>query len=253
MKNFFAVAFVVLFCVSSSAFAGLFVDIIAIPGIGYDVDPDGKRVVVQWPRMEAVVQLQIWATLTSPNGVQSPADDYFQTLAGAVRQYHLDDSGTGALSLTDATTKGYDPLWNRYQNSAVSVTPDLIGQDSSATTVGCLNWSSATPQYPTTNPQSWLLGTVNYTATIGYFFHGVPYSLVNFSRPYRSTATGAMGFLGMKIDGAAYNGKSNSGNQPGLLDIGIPVAFYNVPELSTLALLGMGTIGLIFFGWRKRR
>lgn len=225
---------------ASSAFAGLVVNVTAMPGSGYDVSADGKTVTLQ-PGTTATVMMQVWATLSGTNG--DFLDEKLQTLAGGIQQTHVLPSGS-ALQLTDAVTKGYLNPFDSLASSAVNATPDLLGTAGATNQTNALAYRAATAQVNTSLATTYALGTFKFQAVPQVGTNGV-FSRINFVK-----AGSYVGGATFVIDGATKNGLSTSGLP--LIEVGAPVACQVViPEPSTIILLGMGALALAFIRRRK--
>jgi hypothetical protein len=229
----------VAFCVGS-ANAGIIMDIKVGPGAGYDVAADGKTVTVTDPA--AVLALQVWATVSGTNAVAT--DDTIQAVWGAVQATGLNTAvGTGRLQLTDAGTKGYISPFDNLASQAVTSADTLLGL-TGAPAIGMLAYRSASPVVNSSLGQSYPLGTASWAMT-GLTGQAGALASINFLLPSPNSVSGAT----FRIDNVAKTGTTGAS----LLTLGAPVTVNvaTIPEPTTLVLLGMGALALVFIRRRK--
>ncbi|MCC6127402.1 MAG: SUMF1/EgtB/PvdO family nonheme iron enzyme [Pirellulales bacterium] len=252
MKIKFFLVFMLIISVTSTAYSGLVMDIIALPLSGYTanssdfvaasvpdyvVSPDGKSVVVGLNATPTIV-MQVWATVT---GIDADlTNDGIQGIVGGIQQTHVQAS-VSALSLPDEPTNGYLAPFDASPYSFVSVTPDLLGIAYTKTPENSLVYRAPAMQYTTADKSKFLLGTFNFTADSGSNPGG--FSTINWVKSY-PFIVGAI----FKIDGMTKTGLVNSGYP--LITVGAPVTVSTIPEPSTLLLLTAGAFGLLAWAWR---
>ncbi|MCC6123606.1 MAG: PEP-CTERM sorting domain-containing protein [Pirellulales bacterium] len=241
MNQKFCVALVALAIVmfATSSFAGLVMNLTAMPGPGYSVSPDGKQVIVP-PGVPTPILMQVWCSLSGTNGVFT--DDKMQTIAGGVKQTQVQPSGSH-LELTDTVTKGYLAPFDFGSSSAVNVAPLLLGTDGATASTGSLVYRSASAVTNTSLETHYALGTVQMIAMPQPGTNGV-FSTVNWAK-----AGAYLGGATFVIDNSPKNGNATSGYP--LISVGDPVQVAAIPEPSTIILLGMGALALVFIRRRK--
>jgi hypothetical protein len=229
---------------ASQAFAGIIVNVLALPGSGYSVDASGKAVTVTDPG--AVVKLGVFATVSGTNATAT--DDGLWILNGALVQTHVNTAnGTGALGLSspDVPWGALSPFDQATQHAPAPVTADSIGIAGSTTTDTLITYKAAAIVNNTTLGQTYQLGTFNYAAQPIHTPAGGVFSSINWANSGAGTA-----LQSFKIDGTPKNGLAAS---LALITSGAPVtcAAPPIPEPATLVLLGMGALALVFIRRRK--
>lgn len=231
MKRKFAVTLMLLavFClVASSAFAGLVVSVKVAPGqadVAYTAD--GAEV-------QAGTQLlmQVWASVVGADQIAN--NDKLQTVSGGIKL-----TGAGALAL-DTTNNPYGYAAPFAESTAVpTVTETQLGLGASTAAAGPMWWRAAALQVDTELNQSYLLGTFKYTAGAA----GTK-GEINYLKP--GAAVGTLTFV---MDGSSKTGLAASGGN--ITTAGTVCTVTAVPEPSTLVLLGLGALALVFVRRRK--
>jgi hypothetical protein len=232
------------------------VDVRALPGVGYQVTPDGAMVTILDPA--AVVNFELYAVVQGTN--TSFADEQISGIHGKLLNTVQGSSAlTGNLGLPpgEYVAKPF-PCYNdpfAFSTNA-PIAQDLngdglkdIGGLADATTTGWFT-AVASPAAPNTAMvQNWTLGTFNYgVATVpadGLGTEGdrVVDAVVTWAKRNSTTA------IGGKIDNISIT-SSNVGTYLSV-GPGVQITHLVVPEPSTLILLGMSALALIFIRRRK--
>jgi hypothetical protein len=230
-------AMVVMF--ASSAFAGLLINVQAVPGDGYTVADGGKSINVIDP--SALVQFEVFATISGKNAILT--DERYTMVSGGFKLTRS-SGNTSALSLPDVLaedgvtvlTKGYLPPYDSLKTSAVTITDTLIGKEGATNATGAWAARTANSVFTTHSPETYALGYFALTVRTDGYYDG-PIS-VNYVKP--GTGIGAYTFT---IDGVAGTAAD--------ISVGMPCTLLAIPEPATLVLLGMGALALVFV--RRRR
>ena len=236
-----AVAGVAVACLVGSANAGLMYDLRAVGGTNVTV-LDSHTVNVA--DVGAVVNLQLWATVT---GTDTLANDGFLQGGGSIL-----GSAAGKLKGDMSIGTNVSPFTNTV-GAQPGQTADLNGDG--YLDLGSTNTSTSTPYFmavsdsgltavmgSAANP-SFLLGTFTYTVKAGGLNDSTTLTFI----PRVKSGSGST-LHKIAVDGAT-NVLSYTGTNPALTTDGY-ITLSMVPEPATMALLGLGGLGMLL---RRRR
>lgn len=249
-------AFTLLLFASSVASAGLFIDVRAVPGIGYVTNASGDTVTVC--SADAVVNFELFGTLTDGDGIAS--NDLFGGCMGSLigtRQSGGSITGNLQLPPGDYSTRPY-PCYTSPFNESVNPPPAV--QDLNADgfrDIGGSNPASSEGFFNTlTSPVLWVVGAGTYTTgTFQFAVESSPDAFVGSDQGERVIdevvtwqRRNAYSAFSAKIDGHAVNGN----NWADYVTIGPGVEVTHcVPEPSSLVLLAAGVLAFIVIRRRK--
>jgi hypothetical protein len=227
-----------LFClIASSAFAGVIMDVRALPSAGVIVSPDGKTITVDPSTpVGTVINLALVATVSGSDTTLD--NDGIQTMFSGIEAEVLSSAVEGKFTgyaYTSPFTTLSDP---------VAIMDNLIGNKSPVASSGggYLEPRAASMQFNSTGAAEYQLLTVTYEITAINSDAG---PTLSFQWQYPVAALSTMAF---KIDGVQKNGLA-AGQE--FVTQGEPITTMYIPEPSVLILLGMGALALLAYRRRK--
>jgi hypothetical protein len=250
MNRILFLTLVVFAFLCTVAQAGLLtIDVIALEGTGYQVADSGKTVIPMEPG--TTINFKVTATIS---GSTSPSTDSLQSVWGGFVQTLL----PGYMFAGDMAFGAYTTTFSTLAASQVA-NVDLNADGYKDVGLQNPSASSSNPGYFQARASALQLGHVfdlgtfkltDTHASVFDFIYGgvlVTDSTINYVKPIPF-----MGAYSFKVDNTVRNGLA-AGGWP-LVSIGTPVSLkHYIPEPSTLIMLGMGTISLLAYAWRRSR
>jgi hypothetical protein len=239
MRNMKIIALVAMIgLVSSVAFGGLIVDLRAVSATGTSHVTDAKDVVIGGAG--DVITFQVWATVSGSTSI--PVSQTFQT-AGMNITETVPSGGAVHGDMGPMSLLAYES-----QFQATSTIPNLLtnaagDKDFSDTSAGNTWFVNAPAMLDATNPIQ--LGTITYK--VKSILAGGDATMLNIV-PTTGTKFAALYAIDNVLKYANTKGGTPSAY---LFTAGAPVTTTAIPEPSTLILLGMGVLSLLFIRRRK--